>query len=328
MMYKTSVLVLFLLSSILLLQTSTSHKAPCLKYDDTFGEWINSSTVNKTSASKLEYESHFYGGGSGEALQFTQVWVPSKCSYHRFTNHSLNKCIDYTMKNNFNISNQQVKDRLHVMIVGDSASRGIFCGIGRLFSGSEVYGPSINNVCGGPGTAYGLPVSTSKYGVYVDVEFNANIQFTFVYVKTFYTRHFDWLLEYMVSIVKPYAVVMNTGAWDFDSIARSHPNVTEVSERCDTNETQAISDQRSATFVNDTLWYIGQIAKSNSVRVIYRNNHYNSRFGTLCADEKLELLLPGSGWEIWDNRRISKDVWKVSCIYLYLLQYFISAFRT
>jgi hypothetical protein len=46
------------------------------------------------------------------------------------------------------------------------------------------------------------------------------------------------------------------------------------------------------------------------VRAIFRGNHYNARFGVNCADDRLIQMLNGTGWEWWDNRRISQDVWR------------------
>ena len=55
-------------------------------------------------------------------------------------------------------SDQQAKT-IQIVFMGDSALRGIFCGITRLLSGSEIYGPCINTVCGGLwNAARGVPV--------------------------------------------------------------------------------------------------------------------------------------------------------------------------
>ena len=55
---------------------------------------------------------------------------------------------------------------------------------------------------------------------------------------------------------------------------------------------------------------LSKFGNESKVRLIYRNNQYNSRFGALCADEEFERLLQNTQWEIWDNRAISKDVWQ------------------
>lgn len=53
---------------------------------------------------------------------------------------------------------------------------------------------------------------------------------------------------------------------------------------------------------------MSDLAKEYNVRLIYRNNHYNKRFGALCADANIERMINGSRWEIWDNRRVSKGI--------------------
>jgi len=55
---------------------------------------------------------------------------------------------------------------------------------------------------------------------------------------------------------------------------------------------------------------LGDIGARHGVRLIYRNNHHNCRFGPTCADERLEALMAKhSQWEVWDNKGITKDVW-------------------
>lgn len=242
----------------------------CDRYGDTFGVWEDSAAVQNDTLMFDDYEKHFFGGGPGEALDFTQIWVPNNCSYHRFTNATIHKCVDYIMKNNMG---SLPEHKVRIVFIGDSATRGIFCGIGRILSGSEVYGPNINSVCGGG--PYGNPVTTSSFGVYHDVEFG-NLTLSFVYVKNFNTRHLDWIIEYAVTVIKPYAVVMNTGAWDFDNVARSHPNQT-ATEECSTEETQRIAENRASPQVNATMWELGHAAVNSGVRAIYRNNHHNVR---------------------------------------------------
>lgn len=55
---------------------------------------------------------------------------------------------------------------------------------------------------------------------------------------------------------------------------------------------------------------MNKLAREFDVRLIYRTNHYNTRFGVLCADKQFETLLTGSIYEIWDNKRISRNIWK------------------
>jgi hypothetical protein len=154
----------------------------------------------------------------------------------------------------------------------------------------------MNNVCGnGAGVN---PASVSSYGKYIDLDFTPHFRLTFVYIQSFDTRHLDWLLEFAITVMKPALFMFNTGAWDYDEIARAHSE--PAAEYCNSNETEAVSIKRSSTFVNTTLSWLGAAARENHVRTIYRNNHYNKRFGVHCADDRLEEMLKGSPWEILD----------------------------
>jgi len=221
---------------------------------------------------------------------------------HRFTNASLHLAVEY-MHRKLNYTDDKF---IHWIIMGDSATRGIICGLTRIFSGSEILGPCINNVCGnGAGVN---PASVSSYGKYIDLDFTRHFRLTFVYIQSFDTRHLDWLLEFAITVMKPALFMFNTGAWDYDEIARAHSE--PAAEYCDSNETEAVSVRRASQFVNTTLSWLGEAAKENKVRTIYRNNHYNKRFGVHCADDRLEEMLKGSPWEILDSRRISKGCYE------------------
>ena len=43
------------------------------------------------------------------------------------------------------------------------------------------------------------------------------------------------------------------------------------------------------------MWELGELARQHAVRLIYRNNHHNYRFGAHCADDRIEKLLEGTG---------------------------------
>jgi hypothetical protein len=60
-----------------------------------------------------------------------------------------------------------------------------------------------------------------------------------------------------------------------------------------------------------------KLAMKLGVRVIYRTNHRNARFGTHCDDLLLPVVRQAS-WKVWDNRRIAKDVWVLSEIRSFL----------
>ena len=280
---------------------SAQHLPMCPMQGDTFGEWKSVEDIERSQLSLREYERHFFGGGPGEAMEFTNVWIPKDCSMHRFTNSSIHLAVEY-MRHKLNYTDDKP---LHWIIMGDSGTRGMLCGIVRILSGSEILGPCINRVCG-DGTRF-EPVSTPEFGKYYDLDFGLNFRITFVYVKTFEERHFDWMLEFSITVLKPYLYLFNTGAWSFDEIARQQKE--PASEYCNSNVTESISINRASPFVNLTMRWLGDEAKKNNVRTIYRNNHYNTRFGVHCADDRLEEMLQGTSWEILDSRRISHDVY-------------------
>lgn len=72
----------------------------------------------------------------------------------------------------------------------------------------------------------------------------------------------------------------------------------------------AVARSRASAQFNQSMWELGETAQKAGVRLIYRNNHYNFLFGAHCADDRIESALKGSHWEIWDNREISRDVWR------------------
>ena len=111
---------------------------------------------------------------------------------------------------------------MQIVFLGDSALRGIVCGITRILAGSEIYGPCINPICGGMDD-YPEPVGYKKMGLSFTAEFyDGKLKITFVYVKSFYDFfRVDWVLLDTIK-TRPYAIVFNTGIWDYDNIARAH----------------------------------------------------------------------------------------------------------
>ena len=147
--YLSSFIILFL---ICLLKTYPTKLRQCEKTKDTFGQWISSALVNQSITELGNIRSHFieYNNsndkiistkGINTALHYSQIWIPNNCSYHRFTNESIHKSVDILLKNNNKISNRNF---FHIIFMGDSALRGIFCGLTRVLSGSEIHGPCIN----------------------------------------------------------------------------------------------------------------------------------------------------------------------------------------
>jgi hypothetical protein len=63
-----------------------------------------------------------------------------------------------------------------------------------------------------------MPKTIMSYGKFFDLDyFGGAFRLTFVYVTKFSYRHLDWVMESAVRNLKPYALVFNTGAWDFDA---------------------------------------------------------------------------------------------------------------
>lgn len=271
----------------------------CDLYGDTFGTWTRTGQLFAEDL-KENVESHFVLGGPGEAMQFSQIWMPQDCSYHRFTNVSIIPIVSRALMNK--------KDRdgvFRIAVIGDSASRGVFCGLTRILSGSELHGPCSNAVCGTPAT---LAVTHKNANHIYDTDFGPHFRISFEYIFSFDNNHGDWALEFMIKS-KPDVLIFNTGAWDFDKIARKHMNET-ADIICDSDEMLKVSHYRSSDHIKDILKELRTYATESGVRVIYRNNHYNNRFGALCADLNFEKIVKEMNWEIWDNRRISRDVWR------------------
>lgn len=269
---------------------------PCELGEDSYGQWLSFQEVNSSVESYSEFASHFYGGGPGESVNFTKQWIPNNCAYHRFNNASIYKSIMYLL------NSKNVMRPLHITFIGDSATRGVYCGLIRILSGSEIYGPCEARACSL------AAASRHLHQPFYD-SFGDYLTLSFIYGKGFYMKHMDWVVESTIH-TKPYAVVVNTGAWDFDEVARVMLQNETATVECTTEETKAIEEhKRASQWINDTMWEYGALAKKLGVRAIYRTNHHNKRFGTECADGKLLQMITGSGWEICDNARISEKVW-------------------
>jgi hypothetical protein len=283
---------------------------PCPLYGDTVGKWIRTNQIN-TTEERVEINRHFFLQEPGSALLFSEVWIPNNCSYHRFTNETV-----FQMVHQF--TRKAERKQLHIGFIGDSATRGIFCGITRILSGSELFGPCDNVVCGG---ASGLPITFPQGYQLFDVEFGKHLKFSFIYIFRIEPRAAT-VMQTFLSTSKPSVMLLNTGAWDYENLARSHYH-DEKNMSCDTNEAVLISQKRANADSMKMLHDLSLTAAKTNIRLIYRNNHYNKKFGAECADLVLEARLlelqsnntnPASmNWEIWDNRRISKDVYEKQC---------------
>jgi len=294
------------------------HLPKCKLYEDTIGSWKKVKEVNTSAMALRKFETaHFYHGGAGHALEFDSIWIPKGCSYHRFTSETVKKCIAYDdvkRQAETKLSAEVKAKPFEIVFMGDSALRGIVCGLSRLLGGNEIVGPLGNVICGNAQGQH--PMSTSVMGhpyTWPAPGFEKpRLDITFTYMKTFETAHFDWKLEWELEDERPRVLVMNTGAWDFDDIAREmNARGINAEDQCQYANQTAVAEERASEFVNHTIVHeLGDIGARHGVRLIYRNNHFNSRFGPTCADERLEALMAKhSQWEVWDNKGISKDVW-------------------
>ena len=125
----------------------------CGLYSDTYGGWVPTAAVSGNPALQAQ---HFYGpgpsadsgseshssGSAGWALQWDQVWLPKDCSYHRFTAETLRTCTQYNIEHrpkppNGGKEKESRSSVFEVSLMGDSALRGITCGITRIAGGNE-----------------------------------------------------------------------------------------------------------------------------------------------------------------------------------------------
>jgi hypothetical protein len=145
------------------------------------------------------------------------------------------------------------------------------------------------------------------------MNYGPHISLQFMYVKRMSDRI---TANYLKKVLKtrPTAVIFNTGAWDYLEIgkARFEKSVTS-SEDCDTQTDTEIANLRANTAAVEDYTQVGRIGRDLGVPLIYRTNHHNTRFGANCADAQLLPIFQKAHWEIWDNARISEEVWKTQC---------------
>lgn len=267
------------------------------------GRWINSSAPYHVSWEPEEFEKYFIHGGPGFAVNFTQVWLSYDCSYHRWRNDTLQACAKHTaMKKN-------ESSPLKIAFIGDSGTRGVFNGLTRLLSGSELYGPCSNVVCGNPG----LPLSYRNLHQIFHVPFPPHVDLIFMYYKSLLSKGSVAAFKAVID-EKPHAIIFNTGAWDFDHLSRSMKGRV-APHGCDNEAFEAIASARASPEVREALKEITKYANQHQVRLLYRTNHFNRRFGAHCADDKFLAMLQEdefrNSWDIWDNFNVSRDSWYV-----------------
>jgi len=307
-----ALLISFLLS--LLLTVSTSILPLCSIDSINDGKWYDWNRPLQPKVNLSDILPRFFYSKVNEALNFSQIWLPNSCSYHRFTNNTLDECLAFIRQQPSTAEQQQAPKKFHIVFVGDSGTRSVFCGLTRLISGSEFSGGCQNEVCG---YNHRGPISYRQVHQIHHVDFTVSLRMTFIYFKSMLEPIAESTLHNALAL-KPQVLVLNTGAWDFDSLARQHAaakkNATSIAdyEYCQDPESEKISQARISSPVKHIFQVITKQAAENHVRLIYRTNHHNNRFGVHCADDQIIEYLRNlkPSWTIWSNREISLDVWQ------------------
>lgn len=299
----------------------------CKKYEDSNGYWLIKNLSHFDELLLNNYSKYLYGPIENNyyAFNYSKIFIPYNCSYHRFNNNTLNQCANYLIQNNnqqyyyhHTYINNNNNKLLHLVFFGDSALRSIVCGLSRILSGNEKLGPLDNTICGGP--IHGLPISIRHLNKYKEFIYYNKIKITFWYIKNILDEN-GFVMEQMKKIIndennKPYAIIYNSGAWDFDKYARENElnnyKIDPYSQNCSDIRIKHIVHDRYSYDIINAMFEISKLAKEKHVRIIYRNSHYNIRYSAYCADYKLENLISIGpfAWEIWDNRNISKYIYE------------------
>lgn len=277
----------------------------CDKNEDSTGTWYNTRELINNLELMNIFEAHVLGNREAP-LEFHRTFVPSQCSMFRYNKTSL-----YDTVNNMaakGIINKPMK----ILFLGDSGLRGILCAIARVGGGSEMLGPLKNDICGGLAPPRHLPISIGNPDVVYRANVTDNLILEFAYVMNIKDDVYVNFINNLMSS-PPYAVVVNSGAWDFDKLSRRHPvkpPYDDTTPQCKNDDYKSISLLRGSEGVKKNMHAISKICSDHKVRIIYKNNHHNARFGALCADTEFEKTLIGSNWEVFDTKNITKDHWK------------------
>jgi len=294
--------------------------------DDTFGAWYNTTSLSVERITSTFTDLQAEGNATLDMLlQYKRLWLPNECTTIRYTKALAEKHLA-------KLARKEQRKTINVAFFGESALRGLYCSIGRIFAGSEINGENINNVCGGKHVdgnfrKVRVPVSLADKGkVTAGVALSPVFNSTFTYT-TFFDAHLYFQAKQLMTVRSEqdrlYAVVIATGAWDFHDPMHAHLGqlglrdfeypYTNATAECLNDQYDAVRKERTNVYVtNFFIPELSKLAKANNVRLMYRNNHYNSRFGVKCADEEFEqaLRFPGSAWEIIDSRNQSQEHWR------------------
>ncbi len=308
------VFVLCIVSNNLSL-TAAIKLSHCSKGADSYGAWLNTGDVTDSEEKLSEFGNHFLDSEPGEALEFSQVWQPNNCSYHRFTKESLETVVDHVLSAK-HASKRPKSDQVHLLFMTDSGTRGQLCGIIRMIQGTEVYGPTENIICGsGPGH---LARRTPNELVNMTF-FDNRLVIHFSYTGAFIASN-DPLPKLMLDNamnIKPYAFVFNTGKhccnklhlkilavkfhmlillgwWSYVLLnVAQNWTLFDPPGPCSNAAYFNVSESRGSPAINKTLWEVSDYAKQEHIQLIYRNSHYNFLYDPECADRKVEENIRG-----------------------------------
>ncbi len=202
--------ILLVFLALLIANNVTSTKlSHCSKGADSFGMWLNTGDVTGSEDKLAEFGSHFLDSEPGEALQFSQVWRPNNCSYHRFTKESLETVIDHVLSAKHG-SKRPKSDQVHLLFMTDSGTRGQLCGIIRMIQGTEVYGPTENIICGyGPDRLAYRDTNQFVNMTFFDNKLVIHYSYTRAFVEN--DDVLDKVIHESIRKFKPHTFVFNTG---------------------------------------------------------------------------------------------------------------------
>jgi hypothetical protein len=340
--------------------------SPDVTLDDGVGVWISlPPKAGVVNAKTDEFDvgkfltdprtSPVYGMDRGNytwALsQYKRLWVPAACRYHRFTQSSLRHYLTLRQIQSQGWQVVSAHDAhapskpLNIAFFGDSVLRGVYCGLNRVVSGDEIFGPNIDPICGGyiaPGTkgprntplTFGLEGETVLGGA----SFPNLLRTSFTYVRFLHNHRNEIDLSKNITqrgtldsirlwvdesardpLTQIDAIVIGSGAWTFYSVNLRHKDLSDW-PYAHMNSTGACYnfdyEQAARSRVNaDAIAFLhdlSDLCKKNKIRLIYKNSHWNCRYGVHCADKEFEknLRFEGSIWELWDTRSMSQQHWR------------------
>jgi len=320
------ILILVLISSCCLGFLNRDHGVGfCGPTDDKDGSWWESSNV-KMFQNQMDYyqQKLFFGYGNQEqdpyiSLSFDRVFIPERCwMFHLDKEGVIQAANSYAAR---------YRQPFRLLLLGDSATRGLYCGLERIMSGSELLGPSEGEICG---SKISSRVSVKQsYEIY-HTKFHTNFTVAFSYVTDLGSRKRsinDVVSKAFKTFSHLSAIILNTGAWDFDAVSRRfefpgpYP-FQRATSNCYNNDYEEIRKKRVSQEALSELRDVASKSMKKGAKFYYRTNHYNGRFGIHCADDDLidnitHAVSQGNNSGdslsyvgIWDNREISREHWR------------------